>query len=172
MPLVVEDGTGRADAESLCSAAAADTYHVNRGNAAWAALDATGKEQALRKATDFMSVYRNRWAGYRKTTLQALDWPRFSVPIKDAGYGGYWAYYDSESVPLAVQNACAELALKSLTTTLAPDLKPPRTRVKVGPIETEFARGDRQTTTFRAVEAMLLPYFGAGGGLNVKVTRA
>ena len=52
MSLVVEDGTGKADAESYISVADADTYHSNRGNTDWAALTTTEKEQLLRGATD------------------------------------------------------------------------------------------------------------------------
>ncbi len=169
MSLITEDGSGRADAESLCSVAAADGYHGKRGNTSWTGLQEAAKEQALRKATDYMATYRARWAGYRVSTAQALDWPRYEVPMKDAGV---CAVYPSDAVPQAVQNACAELALRSISKELAPDLKPPKTRVKVGPIETEYARGDRQTTTYSAVESMLLPFFSGGSnGLNVKVTR-
>jgi hypothetical protein len=175
MALVVEDGTARADAESYCSVAAADTYHANRGNTVWAALTQTVKEQCLRKATDYLvAIYRNAWDGYRKTTTQALDWPRFMVPIKDNFllYGFGQIYYDDASVPAGVQNGCAELALKVAGgTELAPDLGPEVLREKVGPIETDYAQGARQTTRFYAVENMLQPYL-AGGASSRKVSRA
>ena len=78
MSLIVEDGTGRADAESYASVSVADAYHTARGNTAWAALATTAlKEAALRKATDYLGqTYGLRWKGYRMTTTQALDWPR------------------------------------------------------------------------------------------------
>ncbi len=167
MALVVEDGTARADAESYISVADASAYHAARGNVAWAGLASdTLREHALRAATAYMALYRGRWAGWRKTAEQALDWPRNDVPVPD-GPGGV---YPTDSVPVAVRNACAELALKSLSGPLAPDLKPPKLRVKVGPIETEYARGDRQTTVYQSVEALLRPFLGSSANA-AKVVR-
>lgn len=82
MALIVEDGTGLAAAEAYASVAEADTYHTARGReATWTDLDADVKERALRLATDYMQqAYRSLWAGTRKTTAQALDWPRWNVP--------------------------------------------------------------------------------------------
>jgi hypothetical protein len=174
MALVVEDGSGLSTAESYISVADATTYHAARANTAWAdvADDAT-REALLRKATDFMvATYRERWAGYRVSTTQALDWPRYEVPFKDATVGGTFpSYYDSNEVPVAVQRACAELALRAIDGDLAPDLDAPVVREKVGPIETEYAVGARQSTVFRAIEGLLSPFFVSGGG-QLKVVRA
>ena len=38
MALIVEDGTGLANAESYVSVADATTYHTNYGNTAWTAI--------------------------------------------------------------------------------------------------------------------------------------
>jgi hypothetical protein len=174
MALEVEDGTGKADAESYISVADASAYHEARGNTAWAGLASdTEREQMLRRATDFMTAtYRERWAGYRVSTTQALDWPRYEVPIKDVTVGGQFpAYYASDEVPVAVQRACAELALRAIDGDLAPDLDAPVIREKVGPIETEYAVGARQSTVFRAIEGMLAPFFATSGGM-LKVSRA
>ena len=66
MSLIVEDGTGKSNAESYISVADADTYHSNRDNTDWAALTTAEKERLLRIATDYMvAVYRLRWDGYR-----------------------------------------------------------------------------------------------------------
>jgi hypothetical protein len=169
MSLITEDGTGRADAESLCSVADASAYHLARGNSAWAALASdTLREQALRKATDYMAAYRARWAGYRVSSAQALDWPRYEVPMRDVGGD---AYYPSDAVPAAVRNACAELALRSLTESLAPDMDAPTIREKVGPIEVERAQGARQTKRFTAVDMMLAPFL-CGSSNSMRVSRA
>lgn len=178
MTLIIETGIGRPDADSYISVADASTYHANRGNVAWAALpDDLSREQALRKATDYLEqAYRARWAGQRVSTTQALAWPRAWVPMKDApgGYGTCSTYYPSDAVPADVKRACAELALKAATgTALAPDVKPLATRVKVGPIEKEFAAGSRQATRYTAIEGMLSAFFGgSGGALNIGVVRA
>jgi hypothetical protein len=169
--LIVEDGTGRADAESFCSVAAATAYHAARGNTAWAALASdTVREQLLRKATDYMEqVYRLRWDGYKKTNTQALSWPRYDVPMRDAALESYYA---DNIVPAQVANACAELALKANTVTLAPDVGPQKKRVKVDVIETEYADGASQITQFRAIDNMLAPFLTDGSSLNISVVRA
>ena len=174
MALIIEDGTGMAAAESYISVADATTYHTARGNAAWAAVASdTIREQLLRKATDYMvASYRERWDGYRVTTTQALDWPRYEVPIRDsATQGVYAAFYDSDSVPAAVAKACAELALRAIDGDLAEDLDIPVISETIGPISTTYAEGGRQTKVFRAVDAMLSPFFKGAGGM-LKVSRA
>lgn len=169
MALIVEDGTGLADAESLCSVEHATAYHAARGNSAWAALASdTEREQMLRKAADYMeAIYRTQWGGNRLLVTQALSWPRTLVPVKD--YAG--AYYDSDSVPVIVANACAELALRAITGELAPDVKRQVKRVKVGEIETEYADGAPPYVRFRVVDHMLDPFMG-GSGMSIRVVRA
>lgn len=171
MTITVEDGTGLADAETFISVADADTYHSRRGNTTWASLTTDEKEQALRRAADYMEqVYRMRWAGYRKTTTQALSWPRYDVPLEDVGYG--YAYYDSDSVPQIVKNACAELAWRAAAEELAPDIEQRVTREKIGPIETEYAEHGPQYKQFRAIDNMLAPVLASVGGVFRKVVRA
>ncbi|MBT2333619.1 hypothetical protein J7E49_06840 [Variovorax paradoxus] len=176
MTLIVEDGTGKADAESYCSVAFATTYHAARGNAAWGALATDAlREQALRRATDFMvEVYRSQWAGTRLTVAQALDWPRYDVPMRDApgGYGSWPAFYPQDDVPVAVQRACAELALRAASVPLAPDVGAQVTEKKVGPIEIKYAEGTRQSTFFRAADLLLRPFLINGGGSMIPVVRA
>jgi hypothetical protein len=167
MALVTEDGTGRADAESYITLAAASTYHTNRGNAAWAALASDAvREQALRKATDYMvQVYRLRWAGRRRNATQALDWPRYDVPIRDTG--GWLEYYANDAVPTAVANACAELALKASAADLTPDLGQAVKRKKVGPVEVEYQDYSTATKTYGAIDGLLAPMLAAGGSVRV-----
>lgn len=165
MALVVEDGTGLATAESFISVADTDTRHTNLGNTAWTGTTAA-KEQALRRATEYMQqVYRSRWKGNRHTTTQALSWPRNSVVVDD------FVVIESNVVPVEVKNACADLALKSLSETLAPDLTRAVVREKVGPIETEFDRGSPQAKRYRAIDLMLAPLL-KGAGATALLVRA
>lgn len=170
MTLIVEDGTGLAGAESYCSVAAATTYHADMGNAAWAALASdTVREQMLRRATVYMrQVYRQRWAGTRRHDAQALDWPRLQVPKLDFGFA--LNYYDPDSVPEDVANACAELALRASVASLLGDLGQQKVKTKVGPIETEYAAQSPQIKRYPAVDAMLAPYMARGGD-SVRVVR-
>lgn len=174
MALITEDGTGKADAESYASVSDADAYMAARGNTAWAALSTGDKEINLRKATDYMvGTYREQWAGLRVSSTQALDWPRFGVPVKDlpGGFGHGQAYFSSTAIPQEVKTACIILALKARTGELAPDLGPQKQSVKVGPIETTYAVGARQTKRYQAAETLLAPYFGGMAGM-VRVVRA
>lgn len=158
--LITEDGSGRADAESLCSVSEADAWHFARGrDATWNDRDEEAKEQALRRATDYMGRYR--WKGSRVTAAQALDWPRT----------GAWAYgfeIASNGVPATVRNACAELAFRALDAELLPDIvdSRPVTSEKVGPLEVTYADGAAvQSPVFAAVDAMLKPYVVSSFGV-------
>jgi hypothetical protein len=153
MTIVTEDGTGRADAVSLCSVADADSYHQARGNSAWTDLDVPDKESALVRATDFITqIYRERWKGYRTTNTQALDWPRAGVVLADAPY----KIVGFHEVPTEVKSACAMLALRASTEELAPDLDREVESEKIDVIEIKYRSGSR-AKQYRAVDMLLTP---------------
>jgi hypothetical protein len=167
MALTVEDGTIVAGAESYISVADASTYHTNRGNAAWAALASdTVREQCLRKATDYMiQAYTARWQGVRYVAeTQALDWPREGVVVNGVEV-------DYDTVPTAVKNACAELALKAATETLNADLEQGVLSEQVGSISVSYDRTTPQSKRYKAIDAMLAPYLNSGGGCSVGLVR-
>lgn len=159
MSIITEDGTIVTGAESYCTVAFADEYHAKRGNAAWDALDDTdAKEPALRKATEYMTaVYRARWQGVRYTETQALDWPRAGV-VRDS-----WQV-DTDEIPVEVQRACAELALRASAADLNPDLTQGVLSEQVGPISVTYDKSSPQRTRYAAIDAILSPYLKAGGG--------
>jgi hypothetical protein len=181
MALIVENGTGLANAESYVSVADATTYHANRGNAAWAALASdTVREQLLRRATDYMmQTYRLRWNGTRVNGVQALDWPRAYVKRQDYEYqglngstfiGGYY-YYPSNEVPPEVKNACAELALKASSSTLLADLTQGVKRKKVDVLEIEYDQYSPQTKRYVAIDRLLAPFL-SGSSASHQVVRS
>lgn len=156
MALVVEDGTGLPNAESLASVAFIDAYHAARGNVAWAAIAAVEtKEQLARKATDYL-VYRysGLWANLQLTTTQALPFPR-------TVYG----------LPLAIQQAVAELALIASTTPLTPNVTRGKKRVKVGPIEVEYDGNAETSTKFVAASLRIGPYLSGTSGIFARLVR-
>lgn len=110
MPLIVEDGTGLDDAESYVSVAEADTYHTARGaETTWTDADSDLKEQALRKATEYIdSTFGGRLRSARSypDTPQALEFPR-----------ELWG----DAVPVNLKKATFEYAIRALTAPLAPD---------------------------------------------------
>lgn len=172
MSLIVENGSGLASAESYISVADADTYHANRGNEDWAALTTTEKEQLLRAATDYMvAVYRLRWDGYRYVNTQALDWPRIYVPVRDiCSVNAFPQYVDFDVVPVQVQNACAEFALKANSETLLDDQSQVTIRERVGPIEVEYDKFSPQSKRYLQIESTLSIYF-ASSASQVKLMR-
>lgn len=174
MAITVETGSGNALSESFASVADCDSYFSLRGVTIWTVLVTAEKEQALRRATDFMQqAYRDRWSGFRASSAQALDWPRYDVPVKDlpGNFSNGTVYFPSNAVPAEVKTACIMLAIKAAAGELAPDLGSQKSKVKIGPIETEYFAGTRQSTKFQAVEKLLQPFF-TGSGLSMKVVRA
>lgn len=172
MSLIVEDGSGKSNSESYISVADADAYHSNRGNATWATLTTTVKEQLLRKSTDYMvAVYRLRWDGYRYVDTQALDWPRLYVPVRDiCTVNSYQIYVDPNIVPVQVKNACAEFALKANSEDLLVDQTQVVTREKVGPIEVEYDKFSPQYKRYLQIENALSIYFASSAN-QVKLMR-
>lgn len=159
--LIVEDGTGKADAEAYISVADADTYFADRGYTLWAGLSEAEKEQALRRACDYMEgVFASRWYGDRASTTQALSWPRTGTD------------YDSDVVPVQVKRANAELAFRAAQGELLADQGAQVKSEQVGPISVEYAEGARQSTRYAAVEAMLASAGLIAGGSTIKVVRA
>jgi hypothetical protein len=173
MSLIIEDGTGKPDAEAYRSVADHKTYCIARGIAF--STDDTVLEQQARKATDYIGqAYRTKWAGFRKTAEQALDWPRYEVAKRDApgGFQQYAAFYPSDTVPVEVGNAQSELMTRIATLgDLAPDLQRGIKREKVGQLETEYDTNSSQSPRFPAVDNLLSPLFKAGGS-NVGLVRA
>lgn len=174
MALVVEDGTGKADAESFASVANFDDYCTKRGLSTSAFATEAAKEQALRKATDFMEAsYRLSWKGTRVTTTQAISWPRYDVVVNDApgGYGEYPHVISQSVVPAQVIQACVMLALKTPDGELAPDLDQKVVREKVDVIEVEYDRNAPAYKVYRAVDTLLAPFMGNANGSMLNLVR-
>jgi len=157
MSLVVEDGTGRADAESYVALAFADDYHAKLDNAAWAAAGDTTREAALRRATQYLDT-RYTFAGAPLTTTQALAWPRDIAP---------WPVR-------AVQNATCEAALRALDGALYTDVADaPVTQETVGPISVSYGVGQNGgQTRLTIIDDMLRALLGGIGRMTLRVERA
>lgn len=166
MAFVVEDGTGKTDANSYASVAAADSYAADRGITSWAALTTTAKQQALIKATDYLeATYQSAWKGYRNTLQQALAWPRYEVIVD-----GF--LLPNNAIPSAVVKACVDMAFKaSAGTTLIEDTGRVITREKVDVIETEYSEYGPVSTQYVEVSRSLSPYLSSAssGGAFAQV---
>lgn len=171
--LTIETGAGLSNADSYISVADASAYHAGLGNVAWAALASDElREQALRRATlHITQAYRQRWKGWRTSSTQALDWPRYEVELPDSGYWRGVVYAPSNEVPAEVRNACAELALRAASgVDLSPDLDRTISRETVGPITTEYSDGAPEAPRFRAVDQMLAPFL-CGSNVSGRMVR-
>jgi hypothetical protein len=164
MTLVVEDGTGKADAESYIAVSDANAYHIARGNSDWAALASDAiREQLLRKATDYIEqIYTGAWLGQATSSTQALSWPRCYVErIERMRYG--YDYYPSDFIPPELGKACAELALRAASGDLAADLEPTISSAKVGPISVAYDPNGLTVAKYRVVDNLLAKFlFGRG----------
>ena len=137
MAVNVEDGTGLTDSNSFVSLTDATSYHEARGqDTAWAAISSDKREDLLVQATDFLNdEMMFPWRGTRKTTEQALAWPRSGVQER------YGQSVGDSVVPTRVANATAELALILNSTELHPTIQFDKGNIrkeKVDVIETEY----------------------------------
>ena len=170
MAFVVEDGTGKSDANSYASVAYADAYFADRGIALWVGTPQE-KETYLIRATDYID---GRFASYFKgqqlytsDPIQALQFPR------DMFVG----------MPATLLKATCEYALRAIGSTLAPDptydpsgMQVASNKTKVGPIETEvsFAAGSgnvRETIRSYPAADMLIKPLLRGSSANGTVVR-
>ncbi len=162
MALIVEDGTGKPDAESYISVADAGVYAAARGLTfpVSTAPEITAAEQALRRATEFIDQrYGTRFVGQWAVADQALAWPRS------------YAYYRSEAladdaVPPQVKAATVQAAVRELASpgSLTPDVTTGtiKKRVRVeGAVEVEYAVGAggvaSQTPIVSIIDQILAP---------------
>ena len=167
MSIIVEDGTGLSNAESLASVQYFKDYHSARGNTTASSMLDAAIEAALRKASDyFLQIYRARWKGDRTTTTQALDWPRVGVIVD------VYTVIESDDIPKDIKNAFCELAYKSVSGDLLQDVSSHVIRQKVDTLEVEYQPNTRQTKRYSAVESLLQPYLKSGGTNSIELFRA
>lgn len=161
MALIVEDGTARDDADSYVSVSDADLYHSGRGATQWANLSTELKEQALRRATEYMvGEYRDQWLGRRAKSTQALDWPRAGVYLPDLADQ---ASIPTTFVPKDVRNACASLALRASAGELVEDMEQKIIEETIGPITTKWDPKSLTKKKYPQIDSMLKMYMSSGG---------
>lgn len=167
MSLVVEDGSGKANADAYVSLEDCDAYHADMGNSAWVVDDEdadniAARETAIRKGTVFIDrKYNGRFRGRRQGASQALMWPRWDAIDEDG--------FAIEDVPDAVKYAACEAALRAFQgTDLMPDMERGGAVIQetIGPISTTYAAGAPAGTRYDMIEGLLRPCL-SGGGLRL-----
>jgi hypothetical protein len=84
LTLIKENGTGKANANSYADAADGDAYHEGHLYAtAWTDATSGKKDAALVMATRLIDAYFE-FGGRKATATQALQWPRYGCPDRDA----------------------------------------------------------------------------------------
>lgn len=168
MALVVEDGTGKVDANGYIDTDFADTYFADRGLAAWTGTPEV-KAQAIIKATDYIET---RFGSLLKgtpefpETPQALSFPR--VQLFDR-YG-----IAVQGIPTNLKKATAEYAVRALLAPLMPDLEVDASgqqvtskREKIGPLEEEVVLNSSASAKlfkpYPAADRLLMDYINHGG---------
>ena len=164
--LIKEDGTGKPDANSYAAAADGDAYHEGHLYAsAWTAATLANKEAALVMATRLINV-EFQFHGFRRTSTQALEWPREKCPDRDkarnGGFVSFGPYVDSDKVPKAAVEATCEMARELLITdrTAAPVGEGLTLQRNTDQSEVIFNKRDRRPVVTCLAQSML-SRFGA-----------
>jgi hypothetical protein len=155
MALVVEDGTGLANAEAYVSVAEVVAYASSRAMAFDNAP--TMQEAAIRRATAYIeAIYGGRYPGRTvRGRLQALGWPRTEAADADGDL------IASNEVPPEIKAAVCEAAIRELATpnNLAPDLERGGQvkSLKAGSVEVVYADGATPATVISTIDNALAP---------------
>jgi hypothetical protein len=142
--MIVETGTGVADADAYISLADFRTYHADRGNVAVAAATDDACTAAIVNATDYIEIsYQARKR--RLMATQGLQWPTVMADAVD---------------PLVIRATCV-LAAEALSNDLIPRIERGSTRQLdkldgVGMTETYFD-ADPVLDHYPQITAMLAP---------------
>ena len=155
MTLIVEDGTGKTDANAFVDVAFFKAYCDLRG-ISYADYSDTQVEQAIVRATDFLTN-SYRWQGFKRNERgnsdgeQSLAWPRSWVEDRN-GYS-----VPNDEVPDEIKRATVEIARREAVTpgSMTPDYTPSE-RIKMekmGPMAVEY---DLSRTDAESVRPVLL----------------
>ena len=148
--IIVEDGSGKIDAESYIDLDYLTAYAAKRG------LDITGIDETnIIKGQDyFESAYQ--FKGTKLVETQALAFPR---------------YINNEVVyPVRVKNAVCELTIKSKSAELLADSERLTTSEKVGEIEVHYSEYSKDETNYNFVINLIMPWL-LGSGISGSLVR-
>ena len=172
--LIIEDGTGKPDAQSYVDVAGFRAFAAARGIPV-PSDDTEGNakvEQSLIAAIDYLETMVC-FQGRKTKAEQALSWPRKGVYIDDE-------LYPDNVIPADIKTAQMRLTVESingidLMPTISGNAADFVVKEKVGPIETEYADPTKFSgrATFTAVDALLAKWLGdkCRQGVSFKVYR-
>lgn len=180
--IIVEDGSGLAEANSFVSVEDAESYFSGRLYVAtWVAAGDDDKARALIMATRAINN-AIQWDGQRGSIEQALEWPRRWLPRRDApgyipgyGFSSFGQYWPDDELPRQLVEATCEMALALFNNDRTADADTKGIRsigLGNGAIDITFDPGDRPIALTDEV-MRLLSVFGKvrGKGGMVRLTR-
>lgn len=169
MALIVEDGTGVADANSYVSLDDCADYCTEQG-LTFPASPSLPAEQAIVRATRSLDAqYESKYPGTRTFGRdQSLGWPRHDIDNSSTGdlvTDTEGNTIEDEEIPIEIVRATCELAARELTEAQStmPDLDRSILSEKAGPVSITFAANAREQTVFPVVDGILAPLIGGGG---------
>lgn len=163
--LVVEDGTGLANANSWVAMSDMDTYCADMGYT-WPALaspDDLRISAVIRGAAYIVRTYEGRWPGTKVNgRTQALPWPREDAEDQSGADIG------ETEIPIEVKKAQMEAAFREYQNpgSLSPDVVGTERvlREKVGALEVQYADDSSTGASIPVVtiiDGILAPLIGA-----------
>lgn len=162
--LIIEDGSIVENANAYINETYADSYHTQRGNAAWGAATPTQKQTAIIRATQSIDMlYKSLWLGSLvDSSKQSLEFPR----------KGLFTIRDDE-IPTALKKAVAEAALRELNepNSIMPDLERGGKikRVRAGSVEVEYSSRAEAATVYAMFNSLLVGLIAANPNSSVNI---
>jgi hypothetical protein len=154
MSLIIEDGTEVANANSYVTLAEARAYALARGTTLSATDSAV--EILVIKSMDYLESLDAQFKGFRKTSTQALCWPRDGVYRSDIGT-------EYPAIPNELKNGLCQLVLDSNSFDISPNTlltdkgQVIEQRVE-GAIDVKYAQGETITRpTLRKFDNLIYP---------------
>lgn len=150
MALIIEDGTGKDNADAFVAIDELDKYLDDRQITLSEAPTQETKEAAIRDATEYADTY-SRYKGTTVSPDQALMFPR--TGLQD------WSGHVIEGVPKRLKQAVLYLAtLRLQGEVLYEALGREVASESVGPISTSYVAGSNRHRTFTTADRLLAQY--------------
>lgn len=158
--LVVEDGTGKADANAYVSLSDCADYCAARGLSFPSSPSEPGEQAIIRATAAIDAKYRARFPGSKLNgRAQALQWPRTGA------YDADDEEISSDEIPIEIVMATCEAAVREMEEagSMMPDLERGGDirSLKAGSVAIEYSGAAPATTTFSIIDGILAPLLGS-----------
>lgn len=182
MSFVVEDGTGKIDANSYTTVAFFRNYCLERGITTFDDSFDDEIKSALILGTDYIEIrFSNQIKGVKFNSSQMLSFPRVGL-LNEAIDNFIYDVAPNDTtilgveIPVKIQRATCEYAIRSKTAPLVNDATSDSMisqRVKIGQIEkeTNFAANSKRPDMFNSFPAgdlLVKPYLKSNSGMVIR----